>query len=310
MYLSYSGYTVFEECLAKYFRQYIAQEKPSVPDNKVHMLFGDVVGKIFEDFYAKKIYTSPNIQQSLLSLVLPTMERVVEAEIAKGGTFDWEEDRLKEGNRSFVEVEQEIRKIIPKALKGIKHFGLLGTDVATELKLDTYIDDQLLAGRADFVMTRYREKDLILFDGKGTRWGDKFTSDRQLKWYTMLYRAKYKKIPSKIGFFYWRAEPEECLSLTPVKIPEVDAVQRAAVLAAKKIHALSNGLASKPKGVQLTVLEIESIRKNFPPSAGDNCRLCQFKVDCPEGKRILSKESKELLKQDMTYDIEEGGFSL
>jgi len=263
------------------------------------MLYGEVVGKIFERFYRDKIWSGSSVTSTLLDLVRPTIEEVMRRQIKKGGVFDWEEKGLKPGNRSLEEVEAEIVETIPRGVQSIKHHRLVGMEARAEVVLDTSVGRHRLGGRADFIIRRVRpHSDLVLVDGKGSRWRDRYTDDRQLRWYAMLYQLKKGVVPDRLGFLFWRSKPEESVDWVDATQDQLDDLRKAALEAIKEIELARSQLRdlSKPGTV-------------FGAAPSSNCQLCDYLPLCPEGAKALSEDTKAQISEDRKRGVEEGEFS-
>jgi len=298
VYLSYSGFSVFRQCARAYYYRYIGKPKLPEPGNRVHMLYGDVVGKLFEKYYEDRIWTKRNAALHMLDLVRPVLNKVVVQEIRRGGVFDWNEPGLKPGSRSIEEVEQEVRETIPRGIRGIKAHRLMGVEAHAEVVLNTSVRGHTLAGRADFIIRRIKpHNDLVLLDGKGSRWRDRYTDERQLRWYAMLYQMKKGVVPDRLAFLYWRFEPKECLDWVDATQKQLDDLKNAALEAIGKIEGAKRKLRGSEPGVC------------FLASPGSNCRLCDFQAVCPEGTRVLSDNTKTQILEDRNRGVEEGEVS-
>jgi hypothetical protein len=118
--------------------------------------------------------------------------------------------------------------------------------------------------------------DLVLLDGKGSKYRDKYVDHRQLKWYSMLHRLKFGHAPDRLGFVFWRFEPEKSLDWVESSSNELDELQNSVLIAIREIEAAK---MSVHKG------EIPA-DKAFPAQPGKECRFCAYKQLCPEGKRF------------------------
>jgi hypothetical protein len=300
MYISYSGFKLFLECRRAYLHRYVLKTPVPKPSNRVHMLYGDAVGKLFETFYVERLWRKDPLGQ-LLSRVLPTMERIVAGELQKGGIFNWKEKDLKEGTRSFAEVENEVRMTIPTGLASIRQHRLLGNDAAAEVVLDVQVGEHKLAGRADFLMRRIAPHgDQVLIDGKGSRWRGKYTNPRQLRWYAMLHWMKHGTIPDRVGFLYWRSQPEESLDWSTVTLSDVQELKNSVLAAIGEIEAGRKGLVQ---------LRDKTSSPVFWPSPGNDCKLCDYLELCPEGKKGLSKDTKNEMAEALRHGVEDGEVS-
>lgn len=295
MYISYSGHATFHSCRKAFYLGYIAKVPLMVPDNRVNMLYGDAVGKIFERFYRDELWRS-NVTSRLLALVKPTIDGIIAAEVRKGGVFDWDDPALKPGTRSLAQVIEEVRTTIPRALASIRHHWLVGLDAKAEVSLDCEVEGHRFGGRADFVMTRARTKDLVLVDGKGSRYRDAYTDHRQLRWYSMLYELKFGRIPDKVGFLYWRSEPQESMDWSVVRKEQLRDL-RVAVLA-----TLSE-IARDQQRVSAGEPEFSVF---FPTPKVSGCKFCRFRPQCAEGRKVLSEDYKAERAEALARGVDEG----
>jgi len=300
MYLSYSGFKTFQDCRRAYYHQYIAKTVPPKPKNCVHTLYGEAVGKLFERFYRDRLWAAKgSLLSGLLGLVRPTLNRILIRETKKGGIFDWGELGLKPGTRSIDEVEKEVSETIPRGLQSIKYHRLLGVEADAEVVLDVDIDGHKIGGRADFIIKRVQpHNDLVIIDGKGSRWRDKYTNDRQLRWYAMLYWLKNGVIPDQVGFLYWRYEPEESMDWSGVTRDELESLKLAVLEAIEEIELAQKELVSIPDKTNPGML--------FSAAPGSNCKLCSYLPVCPEGTRTSSDASREKISEKIEEGLEEG----
>jgi len=301
MYISYSADKVFSDCPRSYYHKYVDKTPLPKPDNRVHMLYGDVVGKIFEAFYRDQLWKGDPLA-NLLALVRPTLKRVVEDETRKGGVLNWNEPGLKEGTRSLAEIEHEVRETIPWGLKSIKHHRLLGNGAQAEMVLDTDVEGHRIGGRADFVLRRFEPHgDLVIVDGKGSRWGAKYTNTRQLRWYAMLYWLKFGEVPARLGFLFWRYKPEESMAWSTVTLTDLEVLKTAILSTIKEIETAKQTLVQLgPKAKPGAV---------FLAKPGGDCKLCGYLPICPEGTRALTQDIKFEIAEASQRGVEDGEVS-
>jgi hypothetical protein len=260
------------------------------------MLYGDAVGKLFEAFYSERLWRQ-NVVDSMHLRVELTLQRIIQNETRKGGVFDWADPELKPGTRSLEEVEAEVRETIPRGLRSIKHHSLMGQDAAAEVKLDQFTNGHQLAGRADFLMRRVSpHKDLIILDGKGSRWRDKYVSRTQLLWYSMLYWMQHNTLPDRLGFLFWRFDPSESVDWSEVRVSEVQSLQTSALTAIESIEQATKEL------VQLRLGEKDAAPGMlFWANPSSECKLCSYQSLCPEGRAKPPKGE--------AFGVEAGDFS-
>ncbi len=294
MYLSYSGYKTYEDCPRSYWYKYIAKIAVLKPDNRVHMLYGAAVGYVFELFYNDQLWRRKDVHQALLELVPQILEKVMRRETTKGGVFDWKDPELRSGSRSLEEVRKEVEESIPGGLETIRMHRLLGKKAFAELKLDSQVEGHTLAGRSDFVINRVPpHNDLVIIDGKGSRWRDRYVDQRQLEWYAMLYQEKFGRLPDRVGFLFWKFKPGDNLDWVPFTPKDIEALRQRALDVIQTIESAERGIrASLP------------LAEAFPAYAGRDCKRCSFSSACPEGKAYLSQESVPIPEGTGVEDVE------
>jgi hypothetical protein len=285
MYISYSGFKKYKwECEHQYLHSYIFKTQCPDPDDRVGALYGSTIGEIFERFYADRMWAGTKVLSALIQLAEPTMNAIIARETEKGGVFLWKKNKT---YKSAQDVLDHVLLSLPQALAVIREHRLLGRDAAAEVKLDSVIDGHTIGGRADFIMTRVApHNDLVILDGKGTKhleYVDLYVDERQLLWYCMLHLMKFKKLPAKVGFIYWKAASVEAA----MDWREVDK---------EKILALKNEVVSTLGELEVKRrLPVAEQLKAFAPNPKESrCRLCPYVFTCPSGQTILSKEKPDL----------------
>lgn len=301
MYISYSAYKTFLDCRRHYDHKYVLKTKVPKVENRVHMLYGDAVGKIFETFYEDRLWQGDTLNR-LLALVDPTINRIIESETKKGGVFNWKDRNLKDDTKSLAVVRHEVILAIPRGLRSIRKHRLLGPEARAEVILDVTEGGHKIGGRCDFLIRRVQpEGDLVLLDGKGSRWRDKYTNHRQLRWYAMQLWMKQGIVPDKLGFLYWRFEPNESMDWSTVTVPELQDLKTEVLSVCDEIEKAKQELLQLgAKANRATV---------FWPKPSSDCRLCNYLTLCPEGERSLSKKTKTEIEQATEDGVEEGGVS-
>ena len=303
MYISYSGHKL-ANCLRAYYFRYIAKVDPPKPSNSVHMLYGDTVGNIFEKFYEDQLWRDPKVKDRLTNMVRPTLSKIISKETSKGRVFNWDEPKLKKGNRSLEEVEQEVLETIPRGIQAIKHHRLVSRDARAEVKLDVDAGGHRLGGRSDFIMNRIKpHKDLVIVDGKGSRWREKYTNERQLRWYALLYWLNYGVIPDRLGFLYWRCQAEESMDWFEVSQSELEALLNSIVTTCDEIEK------SKRELFKIKLKNKNDPGSLFMPNTSSECKLCDYLPLCADGQKHLSKDTKIEIGKELEHGVEDGGVS-
>jgi hypothetical protein len=282
-YLSYSGFQC-TECLYRYWHTYKGHT-PHPPEDQLGAIYGTVVGRLFETFFAERMWRTPGSCDRLRALAKPMVDAAL-AEVKKPkygrqpGILAWRPELYanKEALLSDVEVA------IPRGLATIKTHRLIGIDVKAELKLDFTIEGHRVGGRADFVMVRMPpHRDLVIVDGKGSRKRGKYADVKQLQWYSLLYRERHRRLPDRAAFVYWHYDPPSNIDWCTVKPAEIDALKNEVVQVMDDLQKLS-----KQVGTSKSLPLVQSI---YPPSPHiKNCRFCVYATPeiCPKGAEVVS----------------------
>jgi hypothetical protein len=278
MYLSYSGWKTYSKCARMYWFMYVLKPLLETPDNRVNTLYGHIVGRLFELFYNERIWNTKGVEAQLLARVQESYDIAVRKE-TKDGVILWKGDDKKALWPSPEALLDDVRETVPRGLRIIRHHRLLGADAAAEVKLDHYVKGHLIGGRCDIIMRRIApHHDLILLDGKGSRHRDKYVEARQLKWYAMLYRMKHGHMPDRLGFVFWRYEPDESVDWVDTSLNELDELQGSVLTSISEIESAKLQVEADPS----------SARQAFPAHPGSECKLCAYFELCPEGKNFAS----------------------
>ena len=277
MYISYSGFKTYLTCPRDYWHRYIGRTKPP-KENRINMLYGSAIGTIFEYFYNDKLWRAPDVHVALTALVEPTVKRIMQEEVRKGGLFNWLDP--KSNYQSIDSLYDEVHKSVRNGLAIIKQHRLLGPVAVAEMKLDYVLEGHTLGGRADFVIERTRPlSDLIILDGKGSRHREKYVDGMQLRWYAMLYRFLYGATPDKLGFVFWRYGPDEAVDW-------VDYTPEGLTDLSKEVLATIAKIDASTKALQGATPEHGT---PFPAMAElGHCRLCSYLSVCPEGQSVTN----------------------
>lgn len=251
-----------------YWHRYIAKTILPTPENKVNSLYGSVIGTIFELFYVDRVYLQQGVQGILEARLDAVLDDVVARE-SKNGAVLW--DDPKSNYKSREALRKDVLKSIPRGIGIIRHHRLVGQPADAEVKLDSMIDGHMIGGRADFIMRRVNPcGDLVILDGKGSRHRDKYVDPQQLWWYAMLYREQHKHTPDKLGFVFWRQEPETSLDWVPFSPKSLDDLLAGVLSDVRAIEANKTELARVPESPE----QLAALSELFPLHLGDKCTLC------------------------------------
>jgi hypothetical protein len=307
MYLSYSGFkkhTGFDDnkgCPFAYCLQYIVKlEVPDAVDDRLGSIFGTTIGRIVERFYDQKAWKAEHPQALLINWTSEVLEEVIKDETTAkkfrpAGVLLWK-DMPGATERAYANKEElasDLRDCVAKTLRIIRHERLLGPRADVEVRLDDVVNGHKLAGRADLIVERIRpHNDLVIVDGKGSKYrGDK-VDRQQLLWYAMLFQRHEKILPDRVGFIYWRFDPPASSDWFDVTQAEVDAL----------LHDVMTTISEIEKNTALLKNEtsLPVVREVFKPAPDPkSCRYCLYAREdiCPEGAVAAAKAKKSSKKK-------------
>jgi hypothetical protein len=289
MYLSYSGYKTYLGCPLAYWHKYIDKTAAPKPENKISALYGSVVGVLFEKFYNDRIWLRPGSDAVLLALIPNVVSGVMRRETDQGCVYDWKAPKVP--YKSLDAVISDVREAVPRGLATIREHRLVGKDAAAEVKLDSVVHGNCLGGRADFILRRVApHSDLVILDGKGSAWGSAYVSAQQLYWYAMLYEHRHKVLPDRLGFVFWRFEPEKAMKWVPVTKDDLEALSEYVTQA---ITRISNGrLACDKLPLELPEQERrQAVTEHFPGRFSNDCSFCNFLSICDAASKQESSNA-------------------
>lgn len=273
LYLSYSGRKSYDTCPKQYEFRYILKA-PSDKDQS-GSFFGSIIGKLFEWFYERRLWSAPDPVAATLDLSEAAMSEVFRKE-------KWDEAT----NPALChQIRQDLRKYVPTTIDIIRKFSFLTPYTKAEVDLTVVYTSEKhgltmkIGGRCDYVHS-HDMRDVWILDGKASQHKDKYVDPEQLIWYAVQYYLKYRVAPTRLGFVFFRF-PED-----PVKwIAYDEEAMRASVThtfdVAKRIHL-----------------------KMFDPTPSDECKLCDYKNLCPEGSKYLSSQKVHERITDTLFDLE------
>lgn len=301
MYISYSGDSKLESCAFSYWLAYPGKFEVDAPDDRLGSIYGSTVGRLFEKFYNEKAWRDPYPQALVMSQVDATLDAVLKEEtspsrLRKAGVLLWRDPADSKARSTTYanreEIASDVRDAVSRGFHIIRQHRLLGPRAEAEVKLDSDIEGHRIGGRADFIIRRTApHHDLVILDGKGSRYRDKYVDVKQLLWYSMLLREKEGVLPDRVGFVFWRFDAQEAVDWFDVTSKDVDDL----------LQTVLTRMASVEAGLKLLGDEkdLKAVAEVFPknPNA-QNCRFCPYAIDsvCPEGVPFLDKKKKSQKK--------------
>lgn len=287
MYISYSGFNFWDKCPLSYWHRYVNKTVPPELDNRINMLYGASVGVSFEHFYNERMWRQPNFLETMHAKVPAIVKKVIAEETAPGknGYINWADKKSNYKNEDDVVVD--VRDAITRGLKIIRRHRLVGPEMTAEFKLDSKTNGHVLGGRCDIYVHRTQpENDRCILDGKGSKFRDTYVDKRQLRWYAMLYEDHRGYLPDKVGFLYWRSDPDTAVDWFMVTRDDTAELRKAVFETCDTIEERKRSLPLAPEPTR------EQIVAAFPAQPSKDCRWCNFLSACDEGQRYEKNRGK------------------
>ncbi len=297
MYCSYSGFNSYDKCPFSYWHRYINKTQPPELDNRVNMLFGASTGVVFEQFYNEKMWRlrsadgQPGFLAEMLSRVPRVIKKVIADETADGkhGVLHW---NAKNANyHSIEDLTKDVEDAVRRGLKSIKHHRLVGHEAGAEIKLDSMIGEHKLGGRVDISVRRVPASkpgeeggDKIILDGKGSKFREGYVDKRQLRWYALLHQERFKTLPDKTGFLYWRCEPEASIDWVKVTAEDTALLKKLVITTLDKIEDHKRRLPVVPEPTPAQAAQL------FPAQPSRDCKWCNYLSACEDGTRFMKNK--------------------
>jgi hypothetical protein len=232
-------------------------QRQDVPGDPRKALFGISMGKVFEWFYNKKFWASPN----------PEIKCLEASDKAIDDACDEKQfDRV--ANPDFMaNLRKDVREFIPPTVKTIREHRLLNNSSRSEVDLTVVHTSKKhgftlkIGGRSDFV---HGPSPLWIVDGKGSVHREKYVDSEQLIWYAVQHYLKYHIAPDRLGFLHYR-------------FPK-DPVQWI-------VYDEQSMRANLNKTFDIAVL----IRNgDFDAKPSGECHRCDFHILCQDGTKYLA----------------------
>ncbi len=292
MYLSYSGHKAYRECPKQYWHRYV--DKTTVPpDNCVNSLYGSTVGVVFEQFYAEKLWKRPDCEAELKVRAPAVLAKVIKEQ--RNAIVDWGDEKANYHDQESL--LQDVAEAIPRGLRTIRSHRLVGVGAGAEVVLDQTYGPHKIGGRADFIIPRVApHRDLVIIDGKGTKWGRKYVEDQQLLWYGFLHRDKFGRAPDRIGFLFWRFDPAKAVSWTDFSGRDLDAL-KAEVLAT--MDRLDRAIAELRRLSDSPKAHDELRQEKFPAQPAFKCGMCSYLKVCEEGQAKQGRKGGDFPRRSL-----------
>ena len=269
MWLSFSKYSTYLECPRKYKYQ-TDKVPPPEKESKFFALYGNLAQKFFEDY--TNIYLPRGIEltpQRVRNVLENQWEHLLNKDYV-----NWDDPWVKQTpSEVFEEVYIDV-------LANIEAFDFW-KDIRSEVsyKINLVNSGDVLNGRIDFVR-KMPDGSVELLDGKSTKHMDRVDNE-QLYFYALMYFIHHKKMPSRLGFLYYR-----------YKIIQYIDFDRDILITFKNKLALAKKAIKLDKAFEAKV-KLSKV-----------CMWCPYKLIC---KPYLEKKEANAKKRESKIGIEHDG---
>lgn len=265
-YMSYHTFKDYKECPQRYHWRQILKKVSTVPDVPQYRILGIVWNDMLETFYKERKF------------------------LLRGGARDWMAEETK---RCFGVLEkklcvpwrpgerqeflQDAVKFVDPIIETIKRERLLAPSMHVEVPMYVNVPRVgRLGGRPDLAYAR--ESDHFIVDFKGTKHRNgKYLSEDQLRWYALLYKGHFHRLPTYLGFWLLRFD----------EIRWIDA----------SVEALDAFLEE----VKKVFGRVQEGDFGATPSH-KACGWCLYRDQCPDYDKFLASRPKRKSKIDMSVD--------
>ena len=270
MRISYSKYRMYIECPQKY--HWATTNKPySVKLSKYFAIYGIVIQKFFEYYVNTYIKTGTLTDDQIKSNLKLHWDSTLKKEYVV-----WNDPWCKQ---TSDELFNNIYTDILLNLKAFDFFKYMKSEVVFNIKLTKSQDE--LTGRLDFIINR-PDGTLEILDGKGTNKQEDVDYE-QLYFYALMYYLKYKRIPDKLGFWFYKFQTVKYIDFT------------------------MDDLVKFKDKFALIKKTIKEAKEFLPPSKikmSKVCEWCEFKYDCTN---FLTKKEANRIKRGRGVPITNTG---
>lgn len=232
-------------------------------------MMGIVTQYAIERMYNDELYREPyTLSSVLLDLVGKEWDR---QEADPRNHIDYVQARM-----SRADMIKCCKDGVLGYLATMKAQKFLGPYSRSEVSLHGWVDKwNPLGGRADMIIRR-DDTGITILDGKNSKHKMKYTDPDQLRWYGLLFRLAYRKMPDRLGFVWYRFPYEEGKEegVNWIDFGEED------------FKLLAHRAVEAKKSMR---------KKKFAPNPTPSvCRFCPWESSCEERQATKKRRSKPL----------------
>jgi len=193
MKLSYTSYKNYISC-PQYYLWKKERKEPPEPSSKYFALYGLLIEYFFKEY--TNYYTKKNIEPTFAEI--KQILAIKWKNILDNNYVNWNDFWVKENS---IQIYESVLEDTVKNLKAFDLWRHSRSEVTIDINLKKSGD--LISSRLDFIWDK-PDGTVEILDGKGTAKIDTNVDVEQLYFYALIYLLKYRKMPSKLGFLYYR----------------------------------------------------------------------------------------------------------
>ncbi len=174
------------------------QRKPKPEQrSRHHAVMGIVIQFAIEKMYNDELYRDP---ANLSRVMLEIGEKEFDRQISKPRNYI----NYSEADMSKADMWEVCEEGILGFVQTMKAHRFLGPYAKAEVDILGWIDKwNPIGGRADTVVRR-DDTGITILGGKNTKHKMKYTDPDQLRWYALLFKLAYKKMPDRLAYVWYR----------------------------------------------------------------------------------------------------------
>lgn len=261
---SYSAIATYLRCPFRYYLQYI-QRMPESAEKVVRTLIGTSLQHAVESFYKNHWWTlGPATLQAAMSDSLAAKARSIA-----------ETSGIAREPSLYRNLIDEGKALVPGVIDTIRRERLVGAHNYVEYELDVITTAESpkgpkaikVHGRSDLFIEGF-DGQVHLLDGKSGRTVGRFADTNQLRFYALGWRQRFKTLPAKVSFWWYRHR-----LVKPVNLTE------------KSLDKLLVSIQTAGRGL---------LHGDYPAKVASHCRYCDFTEHCPTFQAVAAEQRSKV----------------